>query len=195
MVELGRAEWFLETCDQARQSAFHRGDKPARDQWRISGWGKLSPKGLNFLKHLWLWRDEECRRLDRPAFKFLSNQELIRMAGNLEAGRKPSPPHYLRPNYVRRLHTAVAQAEELDSADYPNKRVRGNGPRLGIDEDHFGRIRSKRDAVANELNLEPTLIATRGSMEMLAASNLSDEEREGILLNWQRNLLGDVTER
>ena len=195
LVELGREEWFLETCDQARQSAFHRGDKPARDQWRISGWGKLSPKGLNFLKHLWLWRDEECRRLDRPAFKFLSNQELIRMAGNLEAGRKPSPPHYLRPNYVRRLHTAVAQAEQLDSADYPNKRVRGNGPRLGIDEDHFGRIRSKRDAVANELNLEPTLIATRGSMEMLAASNLSDEEREGILLNWQRNLLGDVTER
>ena len=49
--------------------------------------------------------------------------------------------------------------------------------------------------MANELNLEPTLIATRGNMEMLAASNLSDEEREGILLNWQRNLLGDVTER
>jgi len=191
--ELGRKEWFLETCDHARQSAFTRDGKPAKDQWRISGWGKLSPKGLNFLKHLWLWRDEECRRFDRPAFKFLSNQELIRMSGNLEAGRKPDPPYYLRPNYVRRLNNAITMATEVAAADYPNKRVRGNGPRLDIDEDHFGRIRSKRDAVAKELDLEPTLIATRGSMEMLASTNLADKVRDGVLLNWQRNLLGEVT--
>ncbi len=195
LEKLNRKAWFLEACNHARQSAFGRDDKPARDQWRISGWGKLSSKGLNYLKHLWLWRDEECRRLDRPAFKFLSNQELIRMASNLEAGRKPDPPHYLRSNYARRLGEAIAKSREVPTEEFPSKRVRGNGPRLDIDESHLGRIRAKRDSVAAELKLEPTIIATRGSMEMLAAKNLDDNDRENILLDWQKEVLGDIANR
>ena len=192
LEKLNRKAWFLETCSNARRSAFGRNDKPARDQWRISGWGKLSPKGLNYLKYLWLWRDEECRRLDRPAFKFLSNQELIRLASNLEADRKPNPPHYLRSNYIRRMGVAIAKAREIPAEDFPSKRVRGTGPKLDIDESHFGRIRAKRDAVAQELKLEPTIIATRGGMEMLAAKNLNENDRGEILLNWQKEVLGDV---
>ncbi len=192
LEKLNRKAWFLEACNFARHSAFGRNDKPAREQWRISGWGKLSPKGLNYLKHLWLWRDEECSRLDRPAFKFLSNQELIRMASNLEADRKADPPHYLRSNYVRRMGVAIAAARETPAKDYPSKRVRGNGPRLDIDESQFGRIRAKRDAVAKELKLEPTIIATRGNMEMLAAKNIDKNDRDEILLNWQKEVLGDV---
>ena len=51
LEKLNRKAWFLEACNFARHSAFGRNDKPAREQWRISGWGKLSPKGLNYLKH------------------------------------------------------------------------------------------------------------------------------------------------
>jgi ribonuclease D len=114
------------------------------------------------------------------------------MASNLEADRKADPPHYLRSNYVRRMGVAIAAARETPAKDYPSKRVRGNGPRLDIDESQFGRIRAKRDAVAKELKLEPTIIATRGNMEMLAAKNIDKNNRDGILLNWQKEVLGDV---
>ena len=161
LEEAGRKDWFLETCDAARRNVYERDGRPAKEHWRITGWGKLSPKGLNLLKALWFWRDEECRRLDRPAFKFLSNQEILRMAGNLESGGNAGPPHYLRPNYVKRMQECIEQAIETPVSEYPNKKVRVNGPRLDINEAQFGKIRAKRDSQAEALGLEPTLGAKK----------------------------------
>jgi ribonuclease D len=190
--ELGRTEWFFESCQAARESVLVRGGKSEDDLWRINGWGRLSPKGLHYLKHLWFWRDDECRRLDRPAFKFLGNQELLNMAVQLEAGKHLHPPHYLRPGPVRRLHDAVIEAERVDPRDYPVKHRRGEGPRLEIDEARIERIRRYRDEKAEELGIEPTVIATRVAMERIAASNLPESEKRDSLLSWQRGLLAPV---
>ncbi|MEM9283193.1 MAG: hypothetical protein AAGA96_15325 [Verrucomicrobiota bacterium] len=192
LVDIGRHEWFLEGCDHALKSAFDRDERPARDPWRITGWGKLSPKGLNYLKHLWYWRDRECQRLDRPAFKFLSNQEILRMTENLEKGNDPKPAHYLRANSVRRLRECIEEASGVEQSDYPPKRLRGNGPKLDIDEARFDSIRKVRDQRAASLGLEPTLIATRNQMEMLASTNIPNDEKEELLLGWQRGVLGEV---
>lgn len=189
LEEIGRLEWFYESCHAAKDSVLGRSGKSEDEVWRVSGWGRLSPKGLHFLKHLWLWRDEECRRLDRPAFKFLGNQEIVTMAEHLEAGRNVRPPHYLRPGPVKRLHEAIETAQEIEASAYPVKHRRGDGPRLDIDEARFERIRRFRDQQAGKLGIEPTVIATRTVMERLAAKNLPEEEKVALLLNWQRELL------
>lgn len=187
--EAGRLEWFLESCEAARDSVLQRTGKSEDDVWRVPGWGRLGPKGLHYLKHLWYWRDEECRRLDRPAFKFLGNQEVLTMAEQIERGGSPRPPHYLRPGPVKRLHEAVEQAHGVEPKYYPVKHRRGEGPRLDIDEARFEKIRRFRDRKAAELGIEATVIATRFAMEKLAAKNLPDEENADPLLRWQRNLL------
>lgn len=189
--EIGRLDWFYESCKAAQDSVLTRSGKSEDEVWRISGWGKLSSKGLHFLKHLWLWRDDECRRLDRPAFKFLGNQEIMTMAEQLESGRIVKPPHYLRPGPVKRLHEAIEIAKAIKSSDYPVKHRRGEGLRLEIDEPRLEKIRRHRDNKARALGIEPTVIATRFVMERLAATNLSDEEKAETLLNWQRDLMGD----
>lgn len=186
---IGRLEWFYESCDAAKESVLGRSGKSEDDLWRISGWGKLSPKGLHFLRHLWLWRDEECRRLDRPAFKFLGNQEIMTMAAQLEEGRNVKPPHYLRPGPVKRLHAAIEAARAEKPSEYPVKHRRGDGPRLDIDEARFEKIRRLRDQQARQLGIEPTVIATRTVMERLAANNFPEEEKNGLLLSWQQSLL------
>jgi ribonuclease D len=187
--EVGRQDWFFESCQAAQESVLGRSGKSEDDLWRVNGWGRLSPKGLHYLKHLWLWRDEECRRLDRPAFKFLGNQELILMAVELEAGKSVHPPHYLRPGPVRRLHESIEAAHGTPPREYPVKHRRGDGPRLEIDENHLERIRKFRDQKASELGIEPTVIATRFAMERLASTNLPDSEKQNSLLSWQRELL------
>ncbi len=190
--ELGRTDWFYESCQAARDSVLVRSGKPEDDLWRINGWGRLSPKGLHYLKHLWRWRDEECRRLDRPAFKFLGNQELLNMASQLEAGKHLHPPHYLRPGPVRRLHDAVIEAERIDPGEYPVKHRRSEGPRIEIDEARLERLRRYRDEKAEELGIEPTVIATRFAMERIASTNLPESEKRDCLLSWQRKLLSPV---
>ncbi len=185
----GRSDWFFESCRAARNSVLTRSGKSEDEMWRISGWGRLSSKGLHFLKHLWLWRDEECRRLDRPAFKFLGNQEIMTMAGQLESGGVVKPPHYLRPGPVKRLHEAIDKAMAVKSSEYPVKHRRGEGLRLEIDEAKLEKIRRFRDRTASELQIEPTVLATRTAMERLASTNLSEEEKTDTLLSWQRDLL------
>lgn len=187
--EAGRIEWFLESCQSSRDLVLVREAKSEDDLWRVNGWGRLSPRGLHFLKHIWRWRDEECRRLDRPAFKFLGNQEILAMAERLESGKDLAPPHYLRPSPARRLREAVLAARDIDPKEYPVKHRRGDGPRLEIDEAKLDSIRRFRDKVAADLGIEATVVATRTAMERLAATNLPEEEKRGLLLGWQRTLL------
>ncbi|MBP9224065.1 MAG: HRDC domain-containing protein [Verrucomicrobiales bacterium] len=189
LAEAERLGWFVESCLAAQGTVLCRTGKSEDEVWRVTGWGKLSSKGLHFLKHLWMWRDEECKRLDRPAFKFLGNQEIVNMAEQLEMGREVNPPHYLRPGPVKRLHDAIDLAKRVKSSDYPVKHRRGEGNRLEIDEVKFEKIRRFRDQKAGELGIEPTVIATRSSMERLAATNLSESEKQDALLCWQKEIL------
>ncbi|MAS92793.1 MAG: hypothetical protein CMO55_06305 [Verrucomicrobiales bacterium] len=192
LQELGRMDWFIESCEVARSAVLSRSGRSEDDIWRISGWGRLSPKGLNFLKHLWHWRDDECRRLNRPAFKFVGNGQLIEMAEVLENDGEIVPPKHLRPAQLRRLQKTVSEAKKVEKDDYPRKRRRGNGPRLEIDEDRFNEIRAFRNHVADELGIEGTVIATRQAMERLASGNLSEEERTELFQKWQAELLKPV---
>lgn len=111
------------------------------------------------------------------------------MAEQLEMGREVNPPHYLRPGPVKRLHDAIDLAKRVKSSDYPVKHRRGEGNRLEIDEVKFEKIRRFRDQKAGELGIEPTVIATRSSMERLAATNLSESEKQDALLCWQKEIL------
>ncbi|MEM1442008.1 MAG: hypothetical protein AAGF67_06670 [Verrucomicrobiota bacterium] len=192
LKEAGRYEWFVQSCDAARKNVFERGDREQRDAWRINGWGKLSPRGLNYLQHFWLWRDDECRRLDRPAFKFLGNGEMIRMVEELEEGKGVNAPHYIKKGSLERLKGFLEKAEAVPSSDYPSKRIKTNGVRLEIDENRFERIRSIRNRVATDLGVEGTMIATRGIMERMASSNLPVAERTEGLLPWQKELLSEA---
>lgn len=188
----GRRGWFEEICDYARKIAEERSERSEDEVWRINGWGKLDRKGLAFLRALWFWRDEECQRLDRPHFKFMSNNELVDFSKQLQKGERIEPPKYLRPAFARRMLKTISEVREMPEDSFPIKYRKNNGPRLEIDEDKFKKIREFRDKVAEELDIDSTLIATRQNLEMLASPNLEESKKEGILLPWQKELIQDV---
>lgn len=187
--ESGRMEWFEESCVFSREIAANREEKPADDAWRVTGWGNLDRRGLSFLKSLWHWRDEECRLLDRPPFKLISNQEIVNLSEKLQRGERIEPPRYLRPPVARRLLKRVADARNIPESEWPRKFRRNGGPRLQIDEDRLNALRNHRNSAARKLKLDPTLIAPRAALEKLAALNVDDAEKEGLLLRWQRDLM------
>ncbi len=188
--EAGRMDWFIESCAYGREVAANREEKPSDDAWRVTGWGKLDRQGLAFLRALWQWRDEECRTLDRPAFKLISNQELVSLSDRLHRGERVEPPRYLRPPIARRLIKRIAEARAIPESEWPRKNRRGNGLRLQIDENEFQRLRDHRNQVARDLGLDQTLIAARAVLEKLASTNVSEEEKDSLLLGWQRELMG-----
>ena len=187
---LGRYDWFAESCRADMDNALARDEQPNdEDRWRIQGWGKLSERGLGFLRALWQWRDEEARRRDRPAFKVMNNHVLLDLSRELEDGKKINPPHYIRSGAARRLIEAAKAARSIPDNKLPTKRPKKGGERLRIVEAKFDELRSNRDASAKRLGIDPTLIAPRWVLERLAAKNVDDTEKEKMLLSWQRPLI------
>lgn len=190
----GRFAWFEEMCRSARHDAISREERDADEIWRVNGWGRLDTRGLAFLRALWFWRDEECRRLDRPYFKFISNDGLLDLAKRLQQGERVDPPRHIKPAQARRFLKEVTDVRNMPASQYPVKYRKTGGKRMEIDEQKLAEIRQHRDRIAGELDIESTLIATRQSLEILATPDVPAQQKENLLLRWQRALLRDILE-
>lgn len=188
LVRLGRIEWLQQCCaDLIERSAITR-ERDPQMEWRVKGWAILNGAGLAVLRELWHWRDAEAQAVDRPAFHILNNERLVQIA-DLVVHRKdfhPLIPPRMSPPRRQRLLDAVRRGHEVKPADYP---ILPKRPRSRPDFQAMRRadaIRAVRDAHAKELGIDPSLIASRATIESLA------RDREATLpsvLPWQRKLL------
>ena len=97
------------------------------------------------------------------------------------------PPRFPRP-VTERFWKAVRKAQKLPEAEWPEipkRERRRKDPRADA---RFNRLKSHRDRVAEQLELDQTLIASKATMEQLAADP-TEETAGGLLMDWQRALM------
>lgn len=182
LQEKGRYDWFVQSCEAARKKVLER-DENREEFWRINGSGRLSPRGLAFLKALWHWRDAEAASWDKPSFMVVNNKEMLCWAEALANDEAVTLPRHLqRTERLRRYEQAVSSALALDEAEWPHKikvlrRKKDAAFERAVDE-----IIKKRDAAAAELNIDPSLIIARSVAESLAADEVQPQD---CLLPWQ----------
>jgi len=186
LAGIGRHDWFVETCSCARETVLCRPEKNVDDLWRVAGWGRLSCRGLSFLRALWFWRDEEARLRDRPPFKVLSNEQLLQFALALEAGQEVELSRRVNRHRIERFDHVIAAARAEPPSDWPQHPKRVRSRKNPEAESRFEKMRAHRDRVAAELGIEGTLIASRTTLERIAAEPTARGE---LLLQWQRELL------
>ena len=190
--KLNRWDWFVESCDHTKLIASQIKEKDLDMIWRISGWGKLENNGMAYLKALWFWRDGEASRRDKPTFKIIGNNDLLRMANELQEGTSVKLPDRFPTSPVKRFESAIEGVSNMDPENFPKlekrKRLKKN-PKF---DSRFNKLKSYRDKVSNEIGIDPTLIASRSNMEGIAHD--PDKVQE-LLLNWQRELLVPALER
>ncbi|MEP4078512.1 ribonuclease D [Haloferula sp.] len=184
--EKGRYDWFVESCDAARQKVLER-DESKEEPWRVQGAGRLDRKGLNYLRTLWMWRDSEAESWDRPSFMVATNRNILEWAGLLAGGKSVEFPGHYRADRRRRLDSALAKAAKDSPEGYPEKLKGLRRRRDGDFERRVNEMIAVRDRKAAELDIESSLIASRAVIETLA---IGGEGSEGLLLNWQKECLG-----
>ena len=184
--EKGRYEWFIESCDAARQKVLER-DESKEEPWRVQGAGRLDRKGLHYLRSLWLWRDAEAEGWDRPSFMVATNRNILEWSGLLAAGKRVEFPGHFRSDRRRRLDSALGEAKKVSPDDYPIKLKGLRRRRDGDFERRVNEMIAVRDQKAAELDIDSSLIASRAVIEALAAGG---EDSDGLLLNWQKGCLG-----
>lgn len=183
----GRYDWFMESCVCSMQRGRQRYESSHSDSWRIKGCGRLNRRGLAALRTLWRWRACEAQEWDRPVFMVCSNDDLLRWSYLLQEFRLATPPPHGNSQRIARFYKAVDYFQLLDEEEYPQlpepTRRRHHPP-------HYERAveawLARRDAIAAELKITPSLIASRGQVEAIAGN-----ESEGMaqLMSWQRALL------
>src|SRR5205085_6128314 len=176
--ERGRLDWFRQSCERALEQASVQRSRDDEEPWRVSGSGKLAGRACAVLRELWQWRDKEAQAADRPSFHLLQNHLLIRAAEQFAAGEVPEYRHFSE----RRRHGFREAAERglrLPESEWPSRpKRRGTRPTREM-ERAAEELRRRRDAVADEHGLEPSLIAPRGAIDAVVA----DEScREALLV-------------
>jgi ribonuclease D len=184
--ELGRWSWFEEWCSVSRRNVLQRKERPADEAWRVTGWGKLERKALCFLRALWQWRDEEAERSDCPPFRVVPNPLLLHLAQRAAEGGNVRGARGLSGAQSERFRRAIATAASLPADQWPLRRIHRTGERLEFDPEVYNRLREVRDSAARRLQLDPTVIATRGVLESLAMNRSGCDE---LLMSWQRELM------
>ena len=180
-----RLDWFHQSCAAARAHVLNRTPPDGEEAWRINGWGNLQPRGLAALRALWHWRNGEAERLDRPPFKVMNNEPLLQMALDFQDGAAPELPPRFPPPARRRFQKALESAARLPPEQWPKRLPRKRTTRHPEADKRFDHLKGHRDRLADAMNLDGALIASRSVLEEIARNIESHQQ----LLPWQQELL------
>ena len=142
--------------------------------WSLPGARDLSPSALAVLQQLFLWREQQARKEDRPPFKVIDQRTLVGISR-----QQPADEEGLRrvggmtSGQARRYGAAVLQAVargRKSPAPAPPKRTNGNG--YGRPDpktvDRFDALRAWRTERARQRGVDPDVILTNDQLMTIA---------------------------
>lgn len=183
LIRLGRLDWCRQSCERVVEQALSSSATEGRERWRIKGWATTRGLETAMLRAIWHWREEEAQTIDRPAFHILRNEDLLRAAKEFSTGGDPSF-HHLSGGKRRRLNAVVTDTLKLPEAEWPKKEA-SQGKRMTADQERrVEQLKTLRDKRAAELELDPSFIAPRTTLERIVIDDSYDS-----LLPWQRGVL------
>jgi ribonuclease D len=196
--ELGRDAWVREECERLEAVRWRdRREEDPEPFRRVKGSAALDRAALAVLREIWTWRDSIASRRDRPAFRVLRDESLLAIAKSPPASvgdlsRIAGFPDYLlRSPSALALLDAVRRGAACPEEQWPAPPA-ARRPRTDPEvEVLVDAIKGKRDALAAELALDPSLIASRAVMEEMAKRQIAAGDPWSVpdLRAWQVGLL------
>ncbi|MFZ4116013.1 MAG: ribonuclease D [Chthoniobacterales bacterium] len=180
---LERLEWFHQSRDRMIRATREVRIKEEEMRWRISGYVKLSPRSWAVLRALWQWRDAESRKSDKPSFYIFSNEEMLRIAESALHDKnfiRPKLPQARKVSFEEMLQAALSLPEEAWPKPLDRSAVRSTKQQV----EYVRKLKDKRDYVADQLGLDPSIIASKLALELFVRDSTTS-----TLLPWQRTLL------
>ncbi len=181
----GRLEWHTESCDRLLRDCSQPVEADPETIWRIKGSPKLSRRGLAVLREVWKWRESEARAANRPLFHIMSPKGMLVLC---DAAAEESPvQEWISPRFSSRrrkaLDSAIQRGVELPENQLP-RHIRTKGKRMtAAQKQKVIDLQAIRDRRAAELEIDPTLIASRATLTALATDW---DAATQSMMKWQR---------
>jgi ribonuclease D len=184
----GRLAWHQESCARLIDHCAKPQVIDLDLMWRVKGSSRLSRSGLAILRELWRWREREAVRANRPPFFILNHERLVDIAAVASVKRPVDNllPRQLSPRRRSALMEAVQAGLAVPEPAQPEI-LRHQFQRPSDAEfRRYRELEKIRDQHANELGIDPALIASRPVLGDLARDW---DNYAPSLMNWQRELL------
>jgi ribonuclease D len=189
LEEKGRLPWMQEELERARQNA-NRTVDPDLAYLRISGAGRLDSESLRALRALAAWRENAAVQRNLARGFIVSDAGLldlarsrpttVRAARNLE-GIHPRALDRYGKHLLATLEAAAADTTAIYRPEPLNAAQRRE-------------INAMRDVVqkrADELGVEPALLASRKELERLLRARMEGKEMPERFQGWRKDVLGN----
>jgi ribonuclease D len=198
LADLGRSAWMREECERLEQVRWReRRDDDPEPFRHVRGARSLDRSGLAVLRELWGWRDATARKRDRPHFRVLHDDTLLALAkgrpatiGDL-AHTTGFPDSLVRSPSASDVLAAVGRGVACPEPLQPEVQIAVRDRLLPAVEARIALIKTRRDDLARELALDPSVLATRGVVEELAKRWEAGDDPWQVpeMRRWQAELL------
>jgi ribonuclease D len=196
LVKKGRQEEAREVFDQVAGSQPTSRKFDPQDFWRIKGSFDLSTREQSILRELYIWRDQQAERLDRPVFKVLSDRVLVALARARPRSLKKLASvdglsAYHADRFGKRILRAVDRGKRAPPPSPPAPPPRHSREELG----RFEALRNWRKGVAIERGVDPDVIVSNTTLWALAERNprkMQDLRRIDKMGQWKRQTYGEA---
>jgi len=157
--------------------------------WRIKGARDLRPAELAVLRELYLWRDSHARAANRPPFKIIGDDSLLRLSQ-----RQPRHLSDLRlserqvDHYGDSLLAVIRRAQDAPPPQPPARPRGGNGRPDPNVTAAYDRLRTWRASRAAERGVEADVVLTNDALMTIARAaptTLEELAGLGILGPWK----------
>lgn len=183
LEQLGRLSWLKEDCARLVEAA--RSDASAPAVLRVKGAGRLDDKTVALLARLADWRDQMAQKRDLPRSFIVRDEHLVQLAEISISGSADRAIGSL-PNPVRRRDgqelLKLLEAEVQTDYSRPQALLQ-----LTPDQrDWIGKAQAIVRTMAEELGIDPALIASKKELTRIARGETPD-----WLNGWRGQLLGN----
>ena len=197
LKKAGRLHWAEEEFRLLEDVKWAAPEPSEHPFLKIKGVRKLDKDSISVLAALFAWRESEAQRRDRPVFRVMSNQSLLKLAQDQPSNQKAlveavSPKSAER--YGKDLLAAIAAGQKNQVKLPPRKRTRRPKPDPETDR-RIERLKKLRVDRARELGLEQGVLCPNATIQGIARANIRDAQKlvDSVedLRNWQLEALGE----
>lgn len=194
----GRLHWAAEEFRRL-ETVHWEAEEPGSAFLRLKGARDLNRRELAVLRELVSWRDSVAAELDRATFRVMSNDTLLAIAHQQPDNRdalaavKGMPRGILehRGSELLARVTRGLAVPESELPRFPRSRRWERDPDL---DERVSRLKTIRDRVAAQLELDPGVLCSRDRLETIARSqpqSLAELAETPGMRGWQVEVLGD----
>ena len=189
LTEQQRSHWAEFECNNL--SALDKYQVDANKIWKtVKGVGKLESAQLIVLKHLAQWRELQAIAENKPRRWILSDKALrslaIEQPTDINSLQHVEDINREHAGYVDALFEEINIAKNIPEAEWPEANFIGP-----LSSEQRKLIKTAQSFIrerAEELNISPSLLATRSVVEKL----IRGKRELDILSSWKKELIGDA---